>query len=76
MLATNTTLLILNVRHLERVLDVFVDPYNGHRPHRAQALNRPTRHARRSHQRRNGATLVSSAAIVSVVWLHEYGRAA
>src|SRR2546428_9312617 len=38
-------LLILNQQHLERVLDVFVDHYNGHRPHRALALTppRPTR---------------------------------
>jgi transposase InsO family protein len=28
-------LLILNRRHLERVLRVFVDHYNGHRPHRS-----------------------------------------
>ena len=34
-------LLILNQQHLERVLDVFVDHYNGHRPHRALALNPP-----------------------------------
>src|SRR5207249_2493424 len=34
-------LLILNHQHLERVLDVFVDHYNGHRPHRALALNPP-----------------------------------
>src|SRR5204863_5600792 len=31
-------LLILNDEHLERVLDVFVDHYNGHRPHRSLAL--------------------------------------
>src|SRR5207247_4319693 len=38
-------LLILNGQHLERVLDVFVEHYNGHRPHRALALTppRPTR---------------------------------
>ena len=38
-------LLILNNQHLERVLDVFVKHYNGHRPHRALALTppRPTR---------------------------------
>ena len=37
-------LLILNDQHLERVLDVFVAHYNGHRPHRALALTplRPT----------------------------------
>jgi len=38
-------LLILNNQHLEQVLDVFVEHYNGHRPHRALALTppRPTR---------------------------------
>jgi putative transposase len=38
-------LLILNQQHFERVLDVFVEHYNGHRPHRALAPNppRPTR---------------------------------
>jgi transposase InsO family protein len=38
-------LLILSDRHLERVLTVFADHYNGHRPHRALALTppRPTR---------------------------------
>jgi hypothetical protein len=38
-------LLILNDQHLERILDVFVEHYNGHRPHRALALTppRPTR---------------------------------
>jgi len=38
-------LLILNDQHLERILDVFVEHYNGHRPHRALALMppRPTR---------------------------------
>ena len=38
-------LLILNDQHLERVLTVFADHYNGHRPHRALALTppRPTR---------------------------------
>jgi putative transposase len=38
-------LLILNVQHLERVLDIFVEHDNGHRPHRALALTppRPTR---------------------------------
>jgi len=34
-------LLILNRRHLERVLRVFVDHYNGHRPHRALNLTPP-----------------------------------
>jgi putative transposase len=34
-------LLILNDQHLERVLAVFVEYYNGHRPHRALALTPP-----------------------------------
>ena len=34
-------LLILNDQHLERVLNVFVEHYNGHRPHRALALTPP-----------------------------------
>jgi hypothetical protein len=34
-------LLILNRRHLERVLRVFVHRYNGHRPHRSLNLTPP-----------------------------------
>ena len=34
-------LLILNQRHLERVLSIFLDHYNGHRPHRALSLTPP-----------------------------------
>jgi putative transposase len=34
-------LLILNRRHLDRVLRIFVDHYNGHRPHRALNLVPP-----------------------------------
>jgi transposase InsO family protein len=34
-------LLIVNRRHLERVLHIFVDHYNGHRPHRALNLKPP-----------------------------------
>jgi putative transposase len=34
-------LLILNRRHLEHTLDVFVDHYNAHRPHRSLALTPP-----------------------------------
>ena len=36
-------LLILNTRHLERTLAVFVDHYNGHRPHRSLDLVPPRR---------------------------------
>ena len=35
-------LLIVNQRHLERVLHVFVDHYNTHRPHRSLHLAPPT----------------------------------
>ena len=34
-------LLILKEQHLGRVLDVYVERYNGHRPHRALALTPP-----------------------------------
>ena len=34
-------LLIVNRRHLERVLRVFVDHYNTHRPHRSLNLEPP-----------------------------------
>jgi len=34
-------LLIVNQRHLERVLGVFIDHYSGHRPHRALELTPP-----------------------------------
>ena len=34
-------LLTLNQRHLEQVLAVFMNHYNGHRPHRALGLNPP-----------------------------------
>src|SRR5262249_2144270 len=33
--------LIVNQRHLERVLQVFIDYYSGHRPHRALGLTPP-----------------------------------
>src|SRR5256885_2577832 len=46
-------LLILNQHHLERILDVFVDYYNGHRPHRALSLAPPV-------PRRAGAVAASS----------------
>jgi putative transposase len=36
-------LLILNRRHVERVLRVYIQHYNAHRPHRALNLTRPDR---------------------------------
>jgi transposase InsO family protein len=35
------SLLIVNCRHLEHVLRVYVDHYNGHRPHRSLKLVPP-----------------------------------
>jgi putative transposase len=40
-------LLIMNTRHLEHVLHVFVDHYNGHRPHRSLNLKPPDPAARK-----------------------------
>jgi putative transposase len=40
-------LLIVNRRHLERVLEVFVDHYNSHRPHRSLTLAPPDPTARK-----------------------------
>jgi putative transposase len=39
-------LLILNRRHLERVLRTYVEHYNGHRPHRALGQRPPLARAR------------------------------
>jgi hypothetical protein len=50
--------LILNQQHLEQVLAVFVDHYNGHRPHRALDLTAPSpmraRHLRTTDSRGAG----------------------
>jgi putative transposase len=40
-------LLILNRRHLEHILRVYVDHYNRERPHRALELRSPAPHKRR-----------------------------
>ena len=40
-------LLIVNRRHLERVLRIFVGHYNSHRPHRSLNLGPPEPSARR-----------------------------
>ncbi len=69
-------LLILNQRHLERVLRVFIQHYNGHRPHRTLNL-RPPDPAHPTLQ------LASSARPPDLTrrdrlggLIHEYGRAA
>jgi hypothetical protein len=58
-------LLILNQQHLERIVRVFVDHDNGHRPHRALSLA-PLRRGAQLHRRRHSVTLVFCAAIVWV----------
>ena len=68
-------LLIVNRRHLERVLRVHVDHYNSHRPHRSLNL------APADPTARNVAVLRPSAAVVKRRdrlggLLHEYSLAA
>ena len=58
-------LLIINRRHLERVLRVFVDHYNTHRPHRSLNLNRPIRADRSTAVLHSPSGASSSAATVS-----------
>jgi transposase InsO family protein len=69
-------LLILNRRHLERVLRIFIDHYNGHRPHRALDLTPPD-------PRRTPLPLATSSGPDRVErrdrlggLIHEYGLAA
>jgi putative transposase len=58
-------LLIGNRRHLERVLMMFVDQYNGHRPHRSLGSCRP-RAGRRQRRRATCEQSLSTGATVSV----------
>jgi transposase InsO family protein len=69
-------LLILNRRQLERVLRIFVQHYNGHRPHRALNLRPPDR-AHPTLQLASSARpgdLTRRDRIGGLI--HEYGRAA
>ena len=64
--------LVLNQSHLEQVLHVFIDHYNGHRPHRALDLTPP---------QPQGCTALESAACITRRdrlggVIHEYGLAA
>jgi transposase InsO family protein len=70
-------LLILNRRHLEHVLRVFVDHYNAHRPHRSLNLTPPAAASR------DGRTVPSSLTSADVIrrdrlggLIHEYSYAA
>jgi hypothetical protein len=69
-------LLIVNRRHLERVLRVFVEHYNSHRPHRSLNLEPP-------HPKTRTLRTVSSSASAGIErrdrlggLLHEYNHAA
>jgi putative transposase len=67
-------LLILNRRHLERVLRTYVEHYNGHRPHRALAQRPPLARARPVRDR--GAPLDIHRCDRLGGLLHEYRLAA
>jgi transposase InsO family protein len=59
-------LLIVNHRHLERVMRVFVDHYNVHRPHRALKLQPPTLgQPRRQRHRPPGRFVATTASAAS-----------
>ncbi len=68
-------LLILNQQHLERVLQEFIDHYNGHRPHRALSLTPPEARRRTATPSASGdARILRRDRLGGVV--HEYGLAA
>jgi transposase InsO family protein len=68
-------LLIMNRRHLERVLRVFVDHYNTHRPHRSLDLKPPDPHARKLRvAERPTATVERRDRLGNLI--HEYNLAA
>jgi putative transposase len=68
-------LLIMNRRHLERVLRVFVDHYNSHRPHRALNLAPPDPPARKLRLARPTAAGVERRDRLGGL-VHEYSLAA
>jgi transposase InsO family protein len=65
-------LLIVNRRHLERVLRVYVDHYNRERPHRALGLRPPERDERR--EETAGGEIRRRDRLGGLI--HEYYRAA
>jgi putative transposase len=67
-------LLILNRPHLERILGVLVDHYNGHRPHRALCLAPPDLRARQPRRRHPCTRILRRDLLGDVV--HEYALAA
>jgi transposase InsO family protein len=68
-------LLILNRRHLERVLRVFVDHYNAHRPHRSLSLKPPDPASRKHSVAHQPTTVVERRDMIGGL-IHEYKLAA
>ena len=68
-------LLIMNRRHLERVLRVFVDHYNSHRPHRSLNLKPPDPAARKLRVLHSPTALVERRDRLGGL-IHEYSLAA
>ena len=65
--------MILNGRHLEQVVRVFIDHYNGHRPHRGLALA-PPQPARLAADDWSGACVLRRDRLGGAI--HEYTLAA
>jgi putative transposase len=68
-------LLILGRNHLDQVLRVYVQHYNGHRPHRALGLQAPDSPARPTIPREDHGGTVHRRDLLGGL-LHEYRRAA
>ena len=68
-------LLIVNRRHLKRVLRVFADHYNTHRPHRSLQLTPPTPHVSKRRTIRPPSTDVERRDRLEGL-IHEYSHAA
>ena len=67
-------LLVLNQPHLERILDVFVNHYNGHRPHRSLSLAPPGSRRPATVSSSGDARILRRDRLGGVI--HEYVRAA
>ena len=68
-------LLIANARHLERVLIVFIDHFNRHRPHRASNLEPPDGRPAKEKQARTEPMVIERRDRLGGL-LREYRRAA
>lgn len=68
-------LLIVNHRHLERVLRIFVDHYNSHRPHHSLNLEPPEPPAQRLRAPRPTTAAVERRDLLGGL-IHEHNLAA